>query len=259
MKWFDNWKLSSKLGILIVITAVFLLIVGYVGYSRVVQLEKVLDDMYHNQLLAVEYTESMQTELRATEAIIYTLIFADLTPERRQELLAEKDRRAKVYSTHTENYKKCEMDEHSRDLFSKIEQTVPLYREAREKALMIAEQAGGDAAHAYFEQNAKPLLEELGSYIEALANYNSEQAEIAEQQATAAAASATRLILVMAAIALIASILMGFVISRRISHAVGITANHATILSAGDFSTDIPNEYVERNDEIGALATAFEN
>ena len=257
MKWFDNLKISAKLGTLIVISTAFLLLIGFQGYSRVAMLSKHLDDMYQNRLLAVRYTEGMRAEMRATEAVVYTLIFADLTPERYQELWAEKEQRGEDYNTYAENYSMSNMDAHSQEIYAKVQQIAPVYREAREEALRIGKEKGEDAAHAYFVQYAKPNLDQLAANLKELSEYNEEQADQANQAAKAASAAATTFILGMAAIALVASILSGLIISRRISHSIGIAANYATAMSTGDFSADIPQEYLDRKDEIGDLARAF--
>lgn len=56
---------------------------------------------------------------------------------------------------------------------------------------------------------------------------------------------------------------LGFIlatyISRMIANPILAAVNHGKILADGDFSRDLPKQYLERQDEMGMLAVAFDN
>jgi methyl-accepting chemotaxis protein len=75
-------------------------------------------------------------------------------------------------------------------------------------------------------------------------------------------AAAARTIAVVAAsvmvVAIVVSVILGFLINRSIVTPVLQTVKYANLLAEGDFSADLPKSVVNRNDEMGILGKAFQ-
>lgn len=257
MKWFDSMKIGQKLMALILVFVIGLSAVGFISFSSVTRVKNDLSDMYNHRLLPIKYLNAMRAQTRATEAIVYQLILADLSDQQRQQYLAEKDSRAQEYSRLAGEYEKTRMDEYSKELYTKMKGNVDIYRQARDQAITMAGQGDRVGAYDYFMKNAKTPLDQINTDMKALADHNAETADNMNTAAEQAAANAVRVIVIISVMAVLLGIGTGLFTSRRITDPISLIVLRAKSMSSGDFSTEIREDFLIRKDELGDLGRAF--
>ncbi len=91
-----------------------------------------------------------------------------------------------------------------------------------------------------------------------LSDYNATQAEQEYIAAKNNAADAVTMILTFSILVIILGFALSLFISRRINGPIQLLSKQAYILADGDFTIDVPPDYLTRQDEIGMLAKSLE-
>ena len=114
-----------------------------------------------------------------------------------------------------------------------------------------------EALEAYQQEsipNAGPVQQALESYV------NWEQPRLDEKKAHADAIARIMPvpIALLSLVAVILAGLLGTMVTRNIAKPLSAAVFHLTRVAQGDISHDVPAEYLERGDEIGALCNALQ-
>jgi methyl-accepting chemotaxis protein len=139
-----------------------------------------------------------------------------------------------------------------------FEQSVTRWRECNLKIIQASQEGKQAAAISLFTREGAPLSRDMRATVADYLKYRDEQlARINERQDEAV--SQIRLVMIaLAALWLSISVVFGVVIARSIAKPLDAVVVHLGEIARGDLSSDMPREYQERGDEIGALAKAMQ-
>ncbi|BAU29920.1 methyl-accepting chemotaxis protein [Aneurinibacillus soli] len=253
MAWLRNMKVANKVLTLIMLTAIFLSGVGYVGYYYTNQLEKSGEALYSERLVPVRLVNDMRAHSRANEAIVYARILTN-DPAQSQKLEAEFTDRVQKLNDDIKDYDALVLTQYEKDRFAQFKDSLATYRTEREKT--FAALSKGDKAGAYnaFKTYALPPLDKVNSLLTDLAAYNDKMANDSIQQMKSDKSAANAMIIGITIFAVVAAIAFGLLISRMVVGPVREMLGLMSRAEQGDLTVQSTNQ---AEDEIGLLSDSF--
>lgn len=145
-------------------------------------------------------------------------------------------------------------DEQSRDLVVGIEGALSSFRAAARQALDQAELSGEEAVALTSGDINGPRLELLAR-INALLDHVNEQADLGQAQVQAATQQANLINMLVAAAGLVLAVILGLVLSSRVTQPVIAISRSFGQLAAGNLA--VPKLEVKGQDELAEMGEAF--
>ena len=139
-------------------------------------------------------------------------------------------------------------------LLARIDKLGNEYMATRGAVLALADTGKKAEADKLLESTMNPLVTAYVASVQRLVAGKKRQIDAANAQMQAGGARTAELLFVLGALALVASVLVGWLITRGITGPLGIAVDVARKVAAGDLRSEI---VVERDDETGALLGAI--
>ncbi|MDU2063673.1 MAG: methyl-accepting chemotaxis protein [Sporomusaceae bacterium] len=252
MGLFRNLKTSVKILTLIVLMAFFLGVVGYAGHYAANNLSAMMSNMYKDRLLPIQWLNGVRAESRLNETLTLAVFLAK-DPKQQQDLLGQiQEHKTKVEKL-LADYSNTQLDSYEAETISKALTEMRAYRDGWQKSLDLALQGQQEAGHAFFVQNAAGHLNEFNKLLDQLVEYNSKQAEAENETSDKVALYNDRLIMTVTLLAVLFSLVLGWVISRLIALPLANLVTEVKQLAAGDLK--IRQSGPVYHDEIGQLTS----
>lgn len=250
-----NLNTAAKIMILISVTAIFLGIVGYVGYHSSVKISILMDDMYKNNLLSVKSLNAARTYARSIEADMLLLLHPLTNKQQETAISKEIGENAELINQLLESCEKSRPDAFEKENYAVARESLNRVREVRSRTLELLVAGNKEAAFLYYEQNSLTPLNDLNSSLKNLADHIAEVSAKENKEGIADAALAGRIILWATVAAILLALGIGFVIARMIAAPLGLMLKDVELVAAGDLS--VKKIEMNRRDEVGKLAKAF--
>jgi len=103
-----------------------------------------------------------------------------------------------------------------------------------------------------------PYFNQLGKTIADYLAYSEQRLKRIDADAREVTSWFSLLLVAAGCLSLAGLLIIGVVLSRSISRPLGFAVTHLSNLAAGHVSRDVPNEYLERGDEVGLLSKAMQ-
>lgn len=251
MNWLKNVSVAKKVASLIVISVLFLLCVGFTGYSYLQAAKIELDTMYKERLIPIQLINENRAHSRAVEADLLHLTIVPNDKEK-QRLLADIEARAEDYNKNLTAYEKTSLDTNEAKMLQEMKSTLSKYREQRQAVIQLAMANKNAEAYQVFHNNVMPTANVYHSQIIQISTYLEKQAaEVAAQNEKDFAKAITVMIgIIITAAALIS--FLGWIISRMITLPLKQVSVAVQEVAAGNLS--IGELEVQSSDEVGQVA-----
>ncbi|MFH0703064.1 MAG: methyl-accepting chemotaxis protein, partial [bacterium] len=253
MQWFRNLKTAKKIISLVTFMAVFMAVVGYVGYYYTNKASNDMTGMYENRLLPIKWLNAARAQNRAAEADVYKVILA-ANPQEQAEYVKDIKIRGDEFDKLLSDYGKTNLDTYEVEKLDLLKKSVEKFSEIQDKAVQLALSGKSKEAYAYFK-SSELVLKDLADYLRDIANYNAKSADEINKQNNIEAAFANKMIIGTIFLAIIISIFVGLFISRII--AKPLEAMIKGIEKDANGNIQIKEIQVESNDEIGQLGVSL--
>lgn len=255
MRWFNNLKTAQKMMGLIIVTVVFLGLVGYAGYANITKISGLLNQMYDNKLLPIQFIGEARVNARVVETITMELILVELDRNREEELKEEMTKRVAKVDKILAAYANTQLDIIEKEKMAQIKEEISLYRAKRQEAFDLAAAGKREEGYNYFIKNSAGHLDKANQLLEELAAYKGQTAEQFNRQGEAAQAAAGRTIISITILALAFSLFLGLMLARMIANPLKSMLKTAQEVATGNLAL----EEIDSNsqDEVGQLALAF--
>lgn len=256
MKWFNSFKLSTK------ITLSFLIITVMVGVMSFLTLQYINDMRKRSQQVSQVHFEGLRLLTHIGEAYPMTLvktrdvILSDSLPQRRKyrDDIEEEEDKIKDWTKELGNKMTSQKE---KELYIKFIESLKIFKELRRTALVYAIDDGDlqRAAHLVYgdlesqSKNLKSTLDDLIKTKEEIA------AQVQEDNDNVVQKAYTN-VSVFGFLVLLITILIPFWIKGQISRPIEILEEKAERLALGDLENTTFN-LKGRNDEIGKLGKSF--
>ena len=252
----NNLKVRTKIVTMVLFIGVLFFIIGSMMYVNIRSLKSKLDSMYNNNLVSIQSLNDARAQQRAVEADIYYIMLHTNDKEAQNKKLKDIEERKEKFNKSIETYKKTELDKYETDLLPTLESNMQKYRDGRESAIKLALEGKQQEAIKEFDKVENVLLE-VGNNLRDLSDYNVKDGEntIKNKQLEY---NKTMLVLnIIIFFAILFATIAVYVISRNIVNPLTLAVNHLNVMATGDFSTEAPEKFTKRKDEMGEIAQAI--
>lgn len=254
----NNLKIHQKIALLSVVLLVFTFLVGVMGYYYLTKSNSYMHVLYEDSLKSVQWLNDCRAQARANEANLLSVVYHSNNMNAQKPYLDNIKERAEVFNDTLKKYKAMgNLDKFETDTLALIDKNLSDYRNAREKVLEMAAYGKQKEAFEYFTTNKKSLDAFQNELIK-LAQYNVKQADETFSKNESSDTEASQIFIIVSAIAILTGIAFTYFISKEITTSIKAATKHLSLISTGDFSMDVPENYLKSRDEVGDMARAVD-
>lgn len=257
MRWLNNLKVGKKLSLLIVCSLIGLLAVGITGYYFLQSSSKSMDIMYNERLLSSEWLNESRIHARAITADIYQLMVTTDKGEN-ESLKKDIDTRAGEFNNCMTLYKKLRLDPFEISKIKEIDDNLAKYREGRKTVISLAEENKNQEAYEYYEKNVDTYAQAFLKSLVELGEHNKQIAEEINTSNKSEFKLAAVIFLSIVGVASVLIIVLGVLITKRITKRLDDFVVFIGRLAEGDFSTKIKDENLQDKSEFGIVTNALD-
>ena len=255
MSWLNNLKVAQKLGLLISILLIAVIGVGGAGYYFLSKTNDSLNKMYNEKLMAIELINDSRAHARKIEANTYALMIT--TDEKENKELSEDiSARAKLFDENLSQYEQLSLNNESRVKLKEIREDLGKYRAVRNKVLDLAIQNKNAEAYALFSKEGKALSDKFTNELRSLSEDMKKSADEMNRQNQKDFVFANILFISILLASVVLGLLLGWLITKRITSRLNAVVKFVGILSNGDFSIEAHQESLLDKSEFGTVARA---
>lgn len=238
----------------VMISALFLLIMGGIGYYYTNQISHEMSGMYHDRLLPVKRLNETRHNFSAVHGMILEIILGNPDKAAEQKTLVEiKTLAAETNQTMTD-YKNARLTAFEEQKITELDEEIGLYRVEREKALAMAQAGQKQEAYGYFSQNASKHLIKVNAILKELADFNAKTSDDANKAGEANASTAKNLIIVLTIAAVAISAAASWLLAKMIARRLNNTVDTLNLVASGDLTQEVK---IMSSDEIGMMGKAL--
>lgn len=254
MQMLRNLTTAKKIISIILLMSLFILSVGGVGYSYTHVVSSEITDMYSNNLLPVKWLNQVRADNRLVEELSMKIMLTDQDQATEDEELKTINETIAEIQTLISQYKGTALDSFESEKLASITKNLDAYGTVHEKVLNLAASGEKTTAYAQFSENAAPLMMDINSSLNELADYKSQKADQEMENALAGRDMAKKMILIITLIAIVVSLTVGLMAARTISKPLAAAVKQIGQVAEGNL--DIEQVKVNAADEVGQLGTA---
>ncbi|TWH57039.1 methyl-accepting chemotaxis sensory transducer [Desulfitobacterium sp. LBE] len=255
MQMLRNLTTAKKIISIILLMSLFILSVGGVGYSYTHVVSSEITDMYSNNLLPVKWLNQVRADNRLVEELSMKIMLTDQDQATEDEELKTINETIAEIQTLISQYKGTTLDSFESEKLASITKNLDAYGTVHEKVLNLAASGEKTTAYAQFTENAAPLMMDINSALNELADYKSQKADQEMNNALAGRDMAKKMILTITLIAIVVSLTVGLMAAKTISQPLAAAVKQIGQVAEGNL--DIEQVKVDAADEAGQLGTAI--
>ncbi|MTV50097.1 HAMP domain-containing protein [Heliobacillus mobilis] len=255
MQTFRNFNTATKIISLIVLMSVFMLGVGFVGFSYTNVVSSNMQAMYRDSLLPVKWLNQVRADNRLVEELTLKIMLTDQDKNTENVSLSKINEQIQEIISLLNEYETTNLDSFESEKLALIRKKLDAYGVEHQKALNLATNGQKSIAYAEFSQNATPLMMDVNTSLNELAEYKSKKAEEENNNAMIGSAMAKRMIIGITVVAAIVSLGLGLIISKVIANPLVEMVGRIQQVAEGNLS--INQVKVNSTDEVGQLGIAI--
>jgi methyl-accepting chemotaxis protein len=257
LKWLNNLKVGKKLLLLIVVSLVALLAVASTGYYYLLDSKRALDIMYNERLMSSEWLNEARIDAGYVSTDIFKLMI-NTDESVNKTLLEDITTNANSFNEYIKKYQSIRLDSFETSKMKEVEENLAKYREGRKVVLDLAAQNKNEEAYEYYEKNVDSYAKAFLSELVELGNHSSEFAKQINSDNAANFKTAQMIFISMIIIATVLILVLGWLISKRITKRLYDFVNFMGILAKGDFSTAVSDVSLQDKSEFGLVSNSVE-
>ena len=254
----NDWKIGTRIAAGFAAVNLIVIALGVFAYSELGVIDTRAKRITEDSLPGVYYIGQLKASvLQRFSNLQDTLLTSD--PTAVANLEAEGLRLQKEIGEITAAYEKTIYLDQDRQLFAAMKAARAPYIE---KVAEAVKQAGAlrnkQRAKEIIDQQVRPLYGRLSDGLDALIAFNKEEGDRGAAGIVSAVNRAGSGLLIGLALALAIAIFTSILVTRSITKPLAAAISHLEQIAKGDFSRDLPADYLVRRDEIGMQARAMQ-
>ncbi|HHW28478.1 MAG TPA: HAMP domain-containing protein [Syntrophomonadaceae bacterium] len=264
MKWFRNLKIGIRITIGFLLVAIIMGVLGIIGIASMKEINESYSFEYNESAELLASIEGISSSFQQIRMNLYGLVMAE-APSEKQYFLERMNEHKNTIDQNVAKYKEMHSDQDKTEevkreleLLDAVETSLNAYNE---KMNEMIERVGIDPES---RAEAFELLKEGGELdtlalsvsnaIDELVSYNNDHAKEKIARNKQQAYYAELIMIIAIAIGVLLAIVLGFLISRKISNPINKIVEVAEKLAMGDMNVSIE---ADSEDEIGRLMNSF--
>ena len=251
MNWLNNLKVARKLALLIVVFVIALLSVGGVGYYFLAKTNQAMDRMYNEKITELELINENRVYARRIEGNLFSLMLATNETENKA-LMDSISENAKLFDANLTKFEQMPIDDQSKADVKEMREILGKYREVRSKVISLASQNKNTEAYALYTQDAKPLAD---GFMKKLIVVGEETKKSVEEMNIQNHKDFV-FVNTMFVIVILSAILLGVLITKRITKRLNDVAIFMDTVAKGDFTREVSQQNLNDKSEFGTVSRA---
>ncbi len=245
-----NFKIGTRILGITVTMAIFIAIIGGIGYYCSANLAKDLQIMYEERLMVAQGLNATRNNIHAIEADMWRMAASQDKAERQimlndiQARRADNDKFLNFYETLT-------LDSTEKQKLQEFKDTLVVFRANTTLAFEMIEQEKQREAVIQIRDNASPPLVKLVKTFEELVIHNEKKSADLQEEGRRDAAMAVHLIIGVTIFALVCGLFLGYVLANMIATRLKTVSGVLNEVADGNLS--LPELVIRADDEIGHI------
>jgi len=253
MQWFNDLKIGTKLTSSFILVAMIAAVIGVIGVKEINSVEDGGTMLYEKITVPLEELAGIGVCFERTRVDIREYVEAETAAERQEVEHAIKELRQEIASM-SDAYEKTITSDEERKLFQTVQETWKSYGKNIDQTEALVQTGKLAEAHALARGEMKKVALDADAAIDALQKFKIKQAEETSQRNTAAARTASRLMIGFAVAGVVLAVFLGLFIAKTITTPLIHGVEVAKALSNGELECAIN---VVGKDETGQLMDAL--
>lgn len=260
MNWFLNLNTGKKLLISFLLLAVMILLQGYNGIEKLSDVNRYVNEMHDDALGKLHLVDTLNGNLGEVEAEVLKIVWQYQVTQDLNMLKTSETHiieLVKKNDTLIQDYENFKLTEKETQLLSQYHTALNEFRDAWAKTITAIKSQDFEQG-IFLNEKVETNRETLRSIIREMGNESNLYAEQLHQTSDIVFNKAKVFSVTITIIGLFLAILFTIAITSIVTKPINAAVEISNSFSEGNFSQDIPSEYVGRTDEIGGLASAFQ-
>ena len=249
----NNLKIGVRLALGFGIVLLMLSAVSYVGVNSMGKMEESTMHIVERNVARSQMATQIDQEINK----IYIAMGNMLVLDSREKMLEEKktieDARAN-YKSLLDKIAEAETSQEGKDLVKKLDDTVGDARDVNNNVIAMCLSGKQDDAHGLYLTKAEPQSDKINAAVDDLLKYEQGRVKVRYDEAQKTYHDSYKLLVGIAILAIIAVIVMSFLLSRGIVKPLEEGIRVANIVASGDLTVSVSRK---SKDEVGMLCDAI--
>jgi methyl-accepting chemotaxis protein len=257
---FGKKSVGMQLAASFIVIVVLMGAIGWVSLAALTRMSSGLNHVHQVALPSVDFLDQADRDLQQLLVAERSVLLADPSDPKQAEFLKAFDENAQQSKDRLGKYRALATDPAQLEVYKKYLATRVAWEEISQQIIALVK--AGDAAS---KSKARELsvgagdekFEAMRDHLNTLEDLVGAQAEEHAKAAATSYAEAQRWVVGISLLAVVVAMGLAMILARRIARPVNVAARIADGVAEGNLGEQIPEEYVERSDEIGLLARAL--
>lgn len=254
MRFYTDSKVMYKLILGFSVTALMILVIGIVSWTKMNNLNQSIIKMYNDSLIPCEQLGEAMNNVKTIRGDMWQAT-TSISPEQITASTQIIDSDFSNLGKNLNEYGQNKMTSDEQAGYDQVKTAVDeYYKVSQQYKNLINSGASAEVKAAFLQKDATKERLAVETTLAQLIDLNQQYAQKTKEQGDRDFTSAITVIIVFFSLAFLLAILAGVFIGRQISNLLVMAAEHLEQMAGGDFGFEIKPEHLERKDEIGTLA-----
>lgn len=254
----DNQKIKYKMMMITIIFIVFVSICGFTGAYFNKKSNANIKELYENSLVTSELLNDSRTQSRIIELDTAKIILESKDSKNIEELKKQIYEAESVFNENIKIYKSMKLESKEKELISSIEEKLSNLREDRNNIIKLSQEEKPEEALKKLSY-ITPAVNDYQKDILELVQYNKKQANNFMKESDMFFKKSRIIVICIIVFSIVIGIILVTLISKKLQKSVKELIKYLDKLSKGDFRDPIPDNLLNRKDEVGEIANSLSN
>jgi methyl-accepting chemotaxis protein len=253
LQFLRNASIRVRLFVLTAILCLFTAGASFVGYQRLVEAERDMQDMFRSGVLPVQWMNDSRANMHGIRGNLNAMMLTR-DEARNRALLEDILSRRKSNDENLENYGKIELEEFEIKRLAEAKKHLADFRRATDEVIQLAQKNQNQEAYDTFLQKAEKPMDGVMNAFRDLADYCIQWSERTNENNSIAISSAERMLAVLALVSIALGIFLGVLISSSVGKSLDALRRRVEEFADGDLTVAFDES---GKDEITVVARAL--
>jgi methyl-accepting chemotaxis protein len=253
MKWFDRLQVKQKLMVLIAVFVFAIIGVSVTGSMDLKQSSFRMDQLYTTNVKQIQLAYKNKVLLHQIIEDVYALMATNDSSENQRlnaDIIEKREEMDATFSA----YEQLSLTETQVNEMNAMKDTMKKSRSNIGEVVALATQNKNQEAYALFQKKAKPVLNDVMSGLDKIADDSDQGGTEMNETGKAEMVKAIWTFTIIAIIAILLGVGIGILTIKQIGNRLKMVVDFLLHLSDGDFSVNVPEKSLQDRSEFGILS-----
>ncbi|AWZ48898.1 methyl-accepting chemotaxis protein [Clostridiaceae bacterium 14S0207] len=252
----NDYKVKTKIFILWICMAIFIFLIGIVGYSNIKKMGAKMDELYAKNLVSIQLLNENRTRARRIGMDTFNIMMSNGKKDIQEKLINDIDESNKIFNNNLKEYEATKLDKKEKELLGEIKDKWNDFQLKNQQIIDLESKNNLKNKEGEI-QETNLLFEGFQEKLNELSEYNVNEAKRIDENNKKECKDAVRFFLISIFISIVMGILIMKIISNSISKPISKLVKYLDILAKGDFSKKLDSNLINRKDEVGVLVNSI--